>query len=47
MAKHFLKDVLKMSVGIESKPSLNVFNVGESLRSVLQLKGYLKCSLAH
>lgn len=47
MAKYFLKVVLKMSVGIESKSSLNVFNVGGSLRSVLQLKGDLKCSLSH
>lgn len=28
MAKHFLKVVLKMFLGIESKSSLNVFNVG-------------------
>lgn len=36
-----------MSVGTECKSSLNVFNVGGSLKSVLQLKGDLKCSLAY
>lgn len=36
-----------MTVGIESKSSLNVFNVGGSLKLVLQLQGDLKCSLAY
>lgn len=46
IVKDFLRIVLKLFVGIVSKRSLNVSDVGGSLSSVLEQKGDLKCSLA-